>query len=72
MPDALPPRRRSRARRPRRTPAGPVAATELAERVMKARGESVCPRCRTTVVVGQQIGLVGEWVHVACLLGQRR
>jgi hypothetical protein len=38
---------------------------------MRARGESVCHRCGTTVVVGQQIGLVdGAWIHVACLLGR--
>jgi hypothetical protein len=45
--------------------------TKVATRVQKARGESVCHRCGTTVVVGQQIGLVdGDWVHVACLLGR--
>jgi hypothetical protein len=39
---------------------------------MKARGESVCSRCTTVVLPGQQIGLVGgEWLHVACLLGRQ-
>jgi hypothetical protein len=52
------PRRRTPVRRP--------------WRVMRARGESVCHRCGTTVVVGQQIGLVGgDWMHVACLLGRQ-
>ena len=67
------PRRRIPVRQPWRTtaPAGQVTTTQLAERVMRARGESVCSRCRTVVIVGQQIGLVdSEWVHVACLLGR--
>lgn len=38
-------------------------------RVMKARGESVCPMCRGPVRVGQQIGRtpVG-WSHVRCII----
>jgi len=75
QPEPPPRRRRSiRGERPWRTsgPAGPVASTQLAERVMRARGESTCPRCRTTVMVGQQIGLVGgDWIHVACLLNRQ-
>jgi len=68
------PRRRTPVRRPWRVtaPASPVDVTQLAERVTRARGESVCHRCGTTVVVGQQIGLVGgDWIHVACLLGRQ-
>jgi hypothetical protein len=77
QPEPPPRRRRGTTRTERfkmwRTtgPRGEVVTTQLAERVMRARGESVCHRCRTTVMPGQQIGLVGgEWVHVACLLGR--
>jgi hypothetical protein len=50
-------------------PAGPLTITTLASRVMRARGESVCSRCTTTVLPGQQIGLVdGNWIHVACII----
>ena len=39
---------------------------------MRARGESVCHRCRGVVLVGQQIGLVGgQWLHVDCVLGRK-
>jgi hypothetical protein len=78
MPEPPPRRRRGSTRTERfkfwRTsaPAGAVTVTRLAERVMRARGESVCRRCHTTVFVGQQIGLVdGEWIHVACLLNRQ-
>jgi hypothetical protein len=73
MPEPPPRRRRVITRKPWRTrgPVGDVDVTQLAERVMKARGESVCARCGTVVFVGQQIGLVdGDWIHVACLLGR--
>lgn len=48
-------------------------ADERAVRVKKARTTGgTCPRCRTTLILGQQIGLVGErWVHVACILGRQ-
>ena len=42
-----------------------------AVRVMKARGQSVCGICRTTIIEGQQIGKTsdtGQWVHTACLI----
>ncbi len=75
QPDPPPrPRRSIRGERPWRVtgPRGQVTTQQLAERVMRARGESTCDRCRTTVMVGQQIGLVGgQWVHVACLLGRQ-
>ncbi len=78
MPEPPPRRRRGTTRTERfrmwRTtgPRGEVTTVQVAERVMRARGESVCSRCRTTVLTGQQIGLVaGEWVHVACLLGRQ-
>ena len=74
-----PPRRRRRTARGEkfktwrtRGPVGDVDVTQLAERVMKARGESVCSRCRTVVFTGQMIGLVdGEWLHIGCLLGRK-
>ena len=72
MPEPPPRRRRTITRKPWRVAAPASQVTTVrAERVMKARGESVCSRCRTTVVPGQQIGLVdGDWIHVACLLGR--
>lgn len=46
--------------------------TKLAQRTMKARGTSVCPRCRMTCTTGQRIGLIpGEgWCHIGCCLGR--
>lgn len=49
-----------------------METVQLAERTMKARGESVCPRCRMMIHVGQRIGLVAEgWLHIRCVLGFR-
>ena len=46
--------------------------TELASRTMKARGESICPRCKTLVGVGNLIAQVdGKWLHVNCALGKK-
>jgi len=49
-----------------------MTAVELARRTMRARAESACPRCRTTIQVGQRIGLVGAgWCHIRCILGYK-
>ena len=48
--------------------------TELASRTMKARGESICPRCHCPIGVGVLIGLVDNvgWCHVKpCIIGGR-
>ena len=40
-------------------------------RVRKARrGGTVCPRCLTVILIGQQIGKAPGlgWVHIACLV----
>jgi hypothetical protein len=74
QPEPPPRRRRRPVRRPWRTagPVGEVDVAQLAERVMKARGESVCHRCGTVVITGQMIGQVdGDWIHVACLLNRQ-
>jgi len=76
MPEPPPRRRRSvRGGRPWRTtaPAGELTVTQLASRVMKARGESICPACRHPIGPGVQIGQVGgEWLHVVpCITGGR-
>jgi hypothetical protein len=42
-----------------------------ATRVRRARRDgTVCPRCRTVIIIGQPIGKVPGlgWVHVACLV----
>lgn len=45
---------------------------QLARRSMRARGETVCPRCHTMISRGQRIVLVIEgWLHIRCLLGDR-
>lgn len=41
---------------------------KLATRTMKARRTSTCPLCRGPVLVGQQIGKVGVWAHVSCII----
>jgi hypothetical protein len=45
----------------------------LADRVMKARRESVCTLCSCVVLVGQQIARCpgGLWVHAACFIGHK-
>ncbi|HUZ53630.1 MAG TPA: hypothetical protein VMU94_14025 [Streptosporangiaceae bacterium] len=77
QPEPPPRRRRSiRGERPWRTsgPAGEVTTVRLAERVMRARTESICPRCKCPVGVGVQIGLIpgSGWCHVRpCIVGGR-
>jgi hypothetical protein len=42
-----------------------------ATRVRRARCDgTVCPRCRTVIIIGRSIGKVPGlgWVHVACLV----
>lgn len=50
-----------------------METVQLACRTMKARGESVCPRCRITIYRGQRIGLVDGkgWLHIRCVLGYK-
>jgi hypothetical protein len=45
----------------------------LADRVMKARRESVCILCAGPVRVGQQIARCPgrQWVHAACFIGHK-
>lgn len=47
-----------------------MTTPQLADRVKKARATGgICPKCRTTLVQGQQIGKVGgRWFHTACLI----
>lgn len=49
-----------------------MTAVRLARRTMRARGESVCPRCKMTIHRGQRIGLVDAgWLHIRCVLGYK-
>jgi hypothetical protein len=48
--------------------------SQLAERVMTARSESICPKCKCPIGYGVQIGLIPEvgWCHVRpCIVGGR-
>jgi hypothetical protein len=75
MPEPAPRKRRTPARKPWRTagPVGDVDVAQLAERVMKARTESICPKCKCPIGVGVLIGKVdGKWLHVKpCIVGGR-
>ena len=77
QPEPAPRRRHSiRGERPWRVtgPRSQVTSTQLAERVMRARAESICPQCKHPVGVGVQIGLIPEvgWCHVRpCIIGGR-
>jgi hypothetical protein len=79
MPEPPPRRRRGTSRTERfrmwrtRGPVGDVDVTRLAERVMRARGESICPKCKCPVGTGVLIGQVdGKWLHVRpCIVGGR-
>ena len=44
----------------------------IARRTMKARGNSICPRCGTMIRHGHRIGLVDGtgWIHIECVLGR--
>jgi hypothetical protein len=42
---------------------------QLADRVMKARHESVCPLCLEPIRVGDLIARTGFWQHARCLIG---
>jgi hypothetical protein len=47
----------------------------LAVRVRKARRQSVCPTCMSTIQIGQQIARLTDpsgWVHVRCVPAVRR
>jgi len=46
---------------------------QRADRVMRARKESICPACHAPVGVGVLIGRVGgRWLHVdPCIIGPR-
>lgn len=46
---------------------------QLATRVKKARTTGgVCPKCGTTIIVGQSIAKVGErWLHTLCAAGRK-
>lgn len=50
-----------------------TAVPVLADRVMKARHESVCALCQGLVRVGQLIARCpgGLWVHASCFIGHR-
>jgi hypothetical protein len=45
----------------------------VADRVMRARRESVCILCRGVIRTGNQIAKCPgrQWVHVACFIGHR-
>ena len=45
----------------------------VADRVMRARRESLCILCGAVVLIGQQIARCPgrQWVHVACFIGHR-
>lgn len=50
-----------------------MTAPVLASREKKARTTGgTCPRCRTTLIQGQRIALVGKvWMHTDCATGRR-
>jgi hypothetical protein len=52
---------------------GATASIDPATRVMKARGDSICPKCHNPIGVGVLIGKVGgQWLHVRpCIIGGR-
>jgi hypothetical protein len=39
-----------------------------ADRVMKARRESVCPLCHRLIRVGDRIARCGVWAHAKCVI----
>ena len=45
-----------------------VPTGDFADRVMKARHESVCPKCMATILPTMRIAQVrGQWIHLRCL-----
>jgi hypothetical protein len=49
-----------------------MTAPIVAERVMKARRQSVCPICRRLIRPGDQIAKLGRWQHVEHVLDRQR
>jgi hypothetical protein len=49
-----------------------VTAPILADRVMKARRESVCVYCWRLIRVGDLIAKTGTWVHARCAIDFNR
>ena len=49
-----------------------VTRTVIANRVMKARHESMCPICQEPIRVGQLIARRGVWQHVGHVLDDIR
>ena len=54
-------------------PASAHPQRELARRVMDARRDNtICPRCKTVIRRGQQIGELGiGWCHIGCITGRK-
>lgn len=44
----------------------------LADRVMKARRESICVICKQPIRIGQLIARTGAWVHAQCAINRYR
>jgi hypothetical protein len=45
---------------------------DFADRVMKARHESQCPKCMATILPTMRIAQVrGQWIHVGCLVSRQ-
>jgi hypothetical protein len=46
--------------------------TLTASRVMRARRTSICPVCRSPILVGQQIAKLGTWQHIEHVIERQR
>ncbi len=49
-----------------------ITPQDLADRVIRARRESVCPICRQLITIGQQIGRLGAWQHIEHIIERQR